>query len=1118
MNWYNNLDLKKKLLGGFTLVALIAGVVGAVGITKIKQLDDADTALYEQNTQPLGHLTGIVNEFQKIRVNNLYALLSAGNSEKVRAIRTKTAEYLKDISEKLAIYEKGDMTADDKKLTAELKSGLAAYDQLTQKELALAEAGKLQEAMKFIETDGAVIANQMNKIINDAVTVNVKNAKEKSDSNTLLANGAVKVMIILVVSAVLLAIGLGIFISRIIMLQLGADPKKVGEVANLVAAGDLSHDIQLNSGDNCSVMASMKRMVDGVRALVADATMLSRAAVEGKLATRADAAKHQGDFRKIVTGVNGTLDAVIGPLNVAAEYVDRISKGDIPPKITDSYNGDFNEIKNNLNTCIDAVTALVTDANTLSQAAIAGKLATRADAAKHQGDFRKIVTGVNETLDAVIGPLNVTAEYVDRISKGDIPPRITDNYNGDFNEVKLNLNNCIDNINLMVTDANILSQAAIAGKLATRADAAKHQGDFRKIVMGVNGTLDAVIGPLNVAAEYVDRISKGDIPPKITDSYNGDFNEIKNNLNTCIDAVTALVTDAGLLAQAAIAGKLATRADAAKHQGDFQKIVTGVNGTLDAVIGPLNVAAEYVDRISKGDIPPRITDSYDGDFNELKNNLNTCIDAVNALVTDAGLLAQAAIAGKLATRADAAKHQGDFRKIVTGVNGTLDAVIGPLNVAAEYVDRISKGDIPPKITDSYNGDFNEIKNNLNVLIVAMTTVTEAASQIALGNLTVEVRERSPQDQLMQALTRMVSTLRDLAATAEKIADGDLTVTVKPASEHDVMGNAFAAMVTNLRQIMGNVETSSDSIATATKEIAGGSSDMAQRSESQAASLEEIAASMEELTATVKQNADNSKQADQLANNASSVAIKGGTVITRVVETMESISGSSKKIADIISVIDGIAFQTNILALNAAVEAARAGEQGRGFAVVAGEVRNLAQRSAAAAKEIKELISDSVDKVGNGSKLVGEAGQTMQEIVTSIKKVTDIMAEIATASNEQSVGIEQINSAITSMNDMTQENSLVVQQTSSASDDLEEQVQLLVEAVNRFILDDGRKGERKEPGKVLKMESAPPKVQIFSKGKGVGKSGKANGYHKAKGEEGEPAARAAGHDLEWVGFN
>ena len=403
----------------------------------------------------------------------------------------------------------------------------------------------------------------------------------------------------------------------------------------------------------------LSRNIDNILTkLTLETKSLVDAALAGNLDTRGNVDNVNVEFRGIIDGFNKTLDSVIGPVNVAADYVGRISRGDIPEKITETYKGDFNEIKNNLNNCIDNIKALVNDANLLAQAAVEGKLATRADATKHQGDYRKIVEGVNHTLDAVIGPLNVAAKYVDRISNGDIPEKITDTYRGDFNEIKNNLNNCIDNIKALVNDANLLAQAAVEGRLATRADATKHQGDYRKIVEGVNNTLDAVIGPLNVAAEYVDRISNGDIPPKITDTYRGDFNEIKNNLNNCIENIKVLVNDANLLAQAAMEGKLATRADATKHQGDYRKIVEGVNNTLDAVIGPLNVAAEYVDRISNGDIPPKITDTYRGDFNEIKINLNNCIDNISALVNDANLLAQAAVEGKLATRADATKHQG----------------------------------------------------------------------------------------------------------------------------------------------------------------------------------------------------------------------------------------------------------------------------------------------------------------------------------------------------------------------------------------------------------------------------------------------------------------------------
>jgi methyl-accepting chemotaxis protein len=303
-------------------------------------------------------------------------------------------------------------------------------------------------AIKFVETDGAAVVVQMNKIIKEMIQLNVKDAQKRSDDNTVQANGAVRIMIALAVAAVLLAVGLGIFIGRIIMRQLGADSKEVGEVVNLVAVGDLSHEIALKSGDSSSVMAAMKKLVDTVKALVADASMLSKAAVAGKLATRADATKHQGVFQKIVSGVNNCLDSVIAPLNVAAGYIDRISKGDIPPKITDSYNGDFNEIKNNLNQAIDAVSGLVAAAM-LSKAAVEGKLATRADATKHQGDFQKIVSCVNDCLDSVIGPLNVAAENVDRISKGDIPPKNTDSYNGDFNEIKNHLNQAIDAVNAL---------------------------------------------------------------------------------------------------------------------------------------------------------------------------------------------------------------------------------------------------------------------------------------------------------------------------------------------------------------------------------------------------------------------------------------------------------------------------------------------------------------------------------------------------------------------------------------------------------------------------------------------------------------------------------------------
>jgi methyl-accepting chemotaxis protein len=321
---------------------------------------------------------------------------------------------------------------------------------------------------------------------------------------------------------------------------------------------------------------------------------------------------------------------------------------------------------------------------------------------------------------------------------------------------------------------------------------------------------------------------------------------------------------------------------------------------------------------------------------------------------------------------------------------------------------------------------------------------------------------------------VTAPLRQALQLAQSVAAGDLTSRVKVTSTDETgeLLQALNDMGQSLAGVVGEVRAGAESITSASRQIAAGNTDLSQRTEEQASSLEETASSMEELTSTVRQNADNARQANQLAAGASAVAVKGGQVVAQVVDTMSSINASSRKIVDIISVIDGIAFQTNILALNAAVEAARAGEQGRGFAVVASEVRSLAQRSAAAAKEIKGLITDSVAKVDNGTRQVGEAGKTMDEIVSSVKRVTDIMAEIAAASQEQSSGIEQVNQAVTKMDEATQRNAALVEQVAAATNSLAGQVTVVTDALGAFRLSDASATTSKA-GKVLRMPVREP---------------------------------------------
>ncbi|MEI8573544.1 methyl-accepting chemotaxis protein [Methylomonas sp. WH-1] len=454
----------------------------------------------------------------------------------------------------------------------------------------------------------------------------------------------------------------------------------------------------------------------------------------------------------------------------------------------------------------------------------------------------------------------------------------------------------------MVAEAVALEKAAIEGRLATRADASQYQGDYRKIVQGVNNTLDAVIGPLNVAAEYVDNIAKGAIPAKITDTYNGDFNVIKNNLNTCIDAVNALVADANMLSTAAVEGRLATRADATKHQGDFRKIVEGVNLTLNAVIGPLNVAADYVDNISKGHIPAKITDTYNGDFNTIKNNLNTCIDAVNTLVADANMLATAAVEGRLQTRADASKHQGDFRKIVEGVNDTLDGVILPLNEAVEVLALVEQGDLTRNVTGNYQGQLGEFKDTVNNTVAKLSqTIAEVISAAdQLGNASEQISSTS--QSLSQAASEQAGSVEITSASIEemaasinqnadnaKVTDG---MASKAATEASQGGEAVKQTVDAMREIAKKIGIIDD-IAYQTNMLALNAAIEAARAGDHGKGFAVVAAEVRKLAERSQVAA---QEIGELAENSVETAESAGKLLDEIVPSIARTSDLVQEIA------------------------------------------------------------------------------------------------------------------------------------------------------------------------------------------------------------------------------
>lgn len=432
------------------------------------------------------------------------------------------------------------------------------------------------------------------------------------------------------------------------------------------------------------------------------------------------------------------------------------------------------------------------------------------------------------------------------------------------------------------------------------------------------------------------------------------------------------------LIDAASNGKLDSRLDVATlGEGFLPELASGINRMLDAIVEPINLTARTLKEIAEGRIPGPISEEFKGDFAAVKENLDTCSGVLRSLLEDTSMLSVAAIAGQLDQRADLGRHWGDFRRIVEGMNSTLDAIVGPLSEVKTAVTELAQGNLDQEVSREFSGEFA------------------------------------------------------------------------------VLGEAVNTSLANLRDMVHRIRASAASIGTSSGEIAKGNQDLSARTEQQASSLEETAASMEELTGTVKQNADNAKQANQLAASAREEAEKGGNVVANAVSAMGQINESSKKISDIIGVIDEIAFQTNLLALNAAVEAARAGEHGKGFAVVASEVRNLAQRSATAAKEIKVLIKDSVVKVEDGARLVNESGSTLATIVGAVKKVSDIVGEIAAASAEQSAGIEQVNKAIMQMEQVTQQNAALVEESAAASESMDEESRSLNGLIGFFKLGNGQ---------------------------------------------------------------
>ncbi len=702
---------------------------------------------------------------------------------------------------------------------------------------------------------------------------------------------------------------------------------------------------------------AFKRVAQTLDALMKETSLLAASAVNGELAARGEEQKFKGGYRAIVKGVNDTLDAVIGPLNVAAQYVDAISKGNIPEKIVQEYKGDFNTIKTNLNLCIDAVNALVQDAQMLAGAAIAGDFERRADDAKHRGDFAKVVTGVNRTLDVVVDKVFWYEALLDNIPW---PISVTD-------------------MDMNWTFVNRTVEQFLNIK---RKDVLGHQCSEWKA--GICKTENCGIAGLR----------RNILQTKFA----------QQGMDFQVDTSYILNRKGEKVGHIEVVQDITSRERATQYQAreverlesNLRKLATG-DLSLDLALGE---ADQY-------------TKTVRSDFERIAGSLAEVKRAVGSLIDDAVMLSRSAVEGKLSTRADMAKHQGDYRKIISGVNETLDAIIKPIQDSAAVLQDMARGNLAVRLQAEYQGDHRLIKDAINQV------------GASLDNALREVWEA-------------------VSATA----------------------------------------SASNQISASTEEMAAG----AQEQTSQAS---QVASAVEEMTKTILENSQNASATANVAKQAKTSAESGGAIVSETVSGMRRIAAvveqsaltvkelgkSSDQIGEIVTVIDDIADQTNLLALNAAIEAARAGDQGRGFAVVADEVRKLAERTTKATKEIAEMIrkiqtdtqgavksmEEGTKQVDAGIHLADQAGTSLQEIVHVSQRVTDMVMQIAVASEQQSSASEQISKNVEAISSVTNQTAGGTQQIARAANDLNALTENLQRLIGRFQLS-GEHGAAQDAGK------------------------------------------------------
>ena len=669
----------------------------------------------------------------------------------------------------------------------------------------------------------------------------------------------------------------------------------------------------------------------------------------------------------------------------------------------------------------------------------------------------------------------------------------------------------VNALQLMKKDVNMMIGEALEGRLDTRADSSKQKGDYKEIIDGVNKMFDTVKEPLDVASAFINRLAEGIHQENINNTYKGYYATLVDNLNSVRMTVEILVKEAAKLAQAGIDGELDVRGDETKVKGIYAQIIRGVNETFDAIKAPLDMASQFIDNLAEGISQNEIENNYKGYYAKLVTQLNKVRKSLSIMLQQTARLTEAGLNGELTVRGETEQLKGGYFNVIDGFNKTLDTIVEPLSEANAVLGRMAVNDYTIMMEGNYKGTVSELKNSVNSVIETLKRFQALILDVSKGDFSkydtyVKIGRRCENDRLMPAVLAMIKSVKDITAEADMLASaaiagdlgvrgneanfqgaygeivrgmnktmeafaapieeaskvlgdfaqGDLTVSMRGEykGEYNLIKTSLNAAISAFNTLLGEISISAGQVSAGSKQVSDGSQSLSQGATEQASSVEELTSSIAEIALQTRENAQNAAKADTLAVTAQQDATLGNEKMGQMLDSMHSISESSSNISKIIKVIDDIAFQTNILALNAAVEAARAGQYGKGFAVVAEEVRNLAAKSAEAAKETTALIEGSISKVDAGTKIANETAEMLNKIADSVEQAAGLVGNIAGASNQQATAIAQVDQGLSQVSTVVQTNSATAEESAASSEELSAQANTLLQMVSQFKLTAG----------------------------------------------------------------